>query len=549
MAGMRKTAVVIGNGLVGHRFCEKLVEFDAEREYRLVTFCEEPRPAYDRVHLTSYFGHRDPGKLAVARLEWYRDNGIEIHVGDRAAEIDRARKLVVSQKGWSVPYDRVVLATGSSPFVPPIPGTDKRGVFVYRTIEDLDAIIEYANKARTCAVIGGGLLGLEAAKAAYDLGLETHVVEFAPRLMPRQIDDQGSRLLVRKIQELGVSVHLRKSTQQFLGNGKVEGMEFVDGGSLQVDMVIVSAGIRPRDELARDCGLEIGQRGGIAVDDHLQTSDPDIFAIGEAASHQGMVYGLIAPGWQMAETAARHFTGEAASFTGADLSTKLKLMGVDVASFGDYEASPDDAVPLVVEDPFAGVYKKLLFSPEGHKLVGGVLVGDASDYPMLSLLAKSGEDLSATPAQLARLGGGESNGGLGKRRRSADLLLQQRHQGRDLQRDSRAGLDDHRCCQGMHCGRHRLRRLPAARDQCPQRRTRSRRQERGCQSVRALPVHSPGSVRHHQDQADQDIQGVDPRVRQRPRLRNLQARRDIDPCLAMEREHHRPRSSHVAGHQ
>ena len=405
MAGMRKTAVVIGNGLVGHRFCEKLVEFDAEREYRLVTFCEEPRPAYDRVHLTSYFGHRDPGKLAVARLEWYRDNGIEIHVGDRAAEIDRARKLVVSQKGWSVPYDRVVLATGSSPFVPPIPGTDKRGVFVYRTIEDLDAIIEYANKARTCAVIGGGLLGLEAAKAAYDLGLETHVVEFAPRLMPRQIDDQGSRLLVRKIQELGVSVHLRKSTQQFLGNGKVEGMEFVDGGSLQVDMVIVSAGIRPRDELARDCGLEIGQRGGIAVDDHLQTSDPDIFAIGEAASHQSMVYGLIAPGWQMAETAARHFTGEAASFTGADLSTKLKLMGVDVASFGDYEASPDDAVPLVVEDPFAGVYKKLLFSPEGHKLVGGVLVGDASDYPMLSLLAKSGEDLSATPAQLARLGG------------------------------------------------------------------------------------------------------------------------------------------------
>lgn len=223
MAGTRKTAVVIGNGPVGHRFCEKLVEFDGGGNYRLVTFCEEPRPAYDRVRLTSYFDHRDPAKLAMARLDWYRENGIEIHVGDRAAQIDRARKVVVSEKGWEVPYDRVVLATGSRPFVPPIPGVSKRGVFVYRTIEDLDAIIEYAKDARSCAVIGGGLLGLEAAKAAFDLGLQTHVVEFAPRLMPRQIDDAGSQLLVRKIEDLGVRVHLQRATQNVLGNGKVDG--------------------------------------------------------------------------------------------------------------------------------------------------------------------------------------------------------------------------------------------------------------------------------------------------------------------------------------
>ena len=405
MAGTRMTTVVIGNGPVGHRFCEKLVEFDGGRDYRLVTFCEEPRPAYDRVHLTSYFSHRDPGKLAMARLDWYRDNGIEIHVGDRAARIDRTRRVVVSQKGWEVPYDRVVLATGSRPFVPPIAGVDKRGVFVYRTIEDLDAIIDYARHARTCAVIGGGLLGLEAAKAAYDLGLQTHVVEFAPRLMPRQIDDAGSQLLVRKIEDLGVQVHLQRSTKSISGNGKVDGMLFSDGVHLEVDMVIVSAGIRPRDELAKDCGLEVGQRGGVSVNDNLQTSDPDIYAVGEAALHRGMVYGLIAPGWDMAEIAAGRLVGRDVKFAGADMSTKLKLMGVDVASFGNYEAPPAEAMPLIVEDPFSGVYKKLLFSPDGQKLLGGMLVGDASDYPMLSAMARTGETLTAGPSQLAGVGG------------------------------------------------------------------------------------------------------------------------------------------------
>ena len=409
MARQRNTVVVVGNGLVGHRFCEKLVEFDAERRYRIVTFCEEPRPAYDRVRLTSYFDHRDAAKLAVARLAWYRDHGIEIHVGDRARTIDRRRQVVVSEAGWEVPYDRVVLATGSSPFVPPIPGVDKRGVFVYRTIEDLDAIIAYARKARSCAVVGGGLLGLEAAKAAYDLGLETHVVEFAERLMPRQLDDAGSRLLVKKIEALGVQVRLGTSTRQILGNGKVDSMAFADGESLGVDMIIVSAGIRPRDELARACGLDLGPRGGVAVNDSLQTSDPAIYAIGEVASHRGTVYGLIAPGWDMATVAARRFAGQDARFAGGDLSAKLKLMGVDVASFGAYEAAAESAAPLVLDDPFAGVYRKLVFSSDGSRLLGGVLVGDASDYAKLAALARSGETLAEKPADLA--GTGASGGG------------------------------------------------------------------------------------------------------------------------------------------
>lgn len=394
------TVVVIGNGMVGQRFCEKLVEFDVARQYRIVTFCEEPRAAYDRVGLTSFFAHRDAEKLMLANLDWYRDHGVELHIGDRASHIDRQASVVRSDKGVEIAYDVVILATGSYPFVPPVPGIDKRGVFVYRTIEDLERIIAYGNKANKAAVIGGGLLGLEAAKAAYDLGLETHVVEFAPRLMPRQLDDAGSRLLVDKIEALGVRVHLNKATEEVLGNGQVEGMCFRDGERLEVDMIIVSAGIRPRDELARACDLNVGERGGVVVNDQLQTSDPHIYAIGEVALHDGMIYGLVAPGWEMAESVAKHLTGTEAHFRGTDLSTKLKLMGVDVASFGDYEAGPKRAKPLTWEDPFSGTYKKLLFDHDGNHLLGGILVGDASDYGPLSMMAKSGEALPCKPHEL-----------------------------------------------------------------------------------------------------------------------------------------------------
>lgn len=394
------TVVVIGNGMVGLRFCEKLVEFDAARKYRIVTFCEEPRAAYDRVGLTSFFAHRDAEKLMLARLDWYEQNGIELHLGDRAESIDRQKQIVLSQKGVVIQYNAAILATGSFPFVPNVPGIDTRGVFVYRTIEDLQRIIDFGGRPKRCAVIGGGLLGLEAAKAAYDLGLETHVVEFASRLMPRQSDDAGSRILVSKIQELGVQVHLNKSTKEVHGQGGVEQIEFTDGGRLDVDMIIVSAGIRPRDELARKCNLEVGERGGIRVNDRLQTSDPNIYAIGECALHGGMVYGLVAPGYEMAECVAANLTGKDRLFTGTDLSTKLKLMGIDVASFGDYEAGPERATALCFEDPFAKTYKKLVFSLDGQKLLGGVLVGDASDYGRLAILARTGSPLPRAPHEM-----------------------------------------------------------------------------------------------------------------------------------------------------
>ena len=396
----RKTIVVIGNGMVGHRFCERLIEYDVSGEYRLVTFCEEPRAAYDRVGLTTFFAHRDAEKLMIARKEWYLEHGIDLHIGDRACEIDRERKIVRSDKKIEIAYDAIVMATGSFPFVPQVPGIKNAGVFVYRTIEDLEHMIAYAKHSKRCAVIGGGLLGLEAAKAAFDLGLETHVIEFAPRLMPRQIDDKGSKVLVSKIEALGVKVHLNIGTKEVLGNGRVEGMKFSDDSELQVDMIVVSAGIRPRDDLAKASGLELGARGGIAVSDHLRTSDADIYAIGECALHSGMIYGLVAPGYDMAEIVAANFCGENRTFSGADMSTKLKLMGVDVASFGNYEADEKTAKALVFEDPFDGVYKKILVSLDGKKLLGGMLVGNADDYGRLLMTCKSDKPLSVSPSEL-----------------------------------------------------------------------------------------------------------------------------------------------------
>jgi NAD(P)H-dependent nitrite reductase large subunit/NAD(P)H-dependent nitrite reductase small subunit len=392
--------VVVGNGMVGQRFCERLVEYDRERRYRIITFCEEPRAAYDRVGLTTFFAHRDAEKLMLARREWYTENGVELHLGDRAGNIDRDKSLVRSDRGIEIRYDHVILATGSYPFVPKVPGIDKLGVFVYRTIEDLQQIIDYASRSKRCAVIGGGLLGLEAAKAAFDLGLETHVIEFAPRLMPRQIDEAGSRVLVRKIEQLGVQVHLGKSTKEVHGDGRVERIEFGDGSSIDVDMIIVSAGIRPRDELARQAKLQLHERGGIIVNDRLETSDPRIHAIGECALHAGVIYGLVAPGYEMAEIVAANLTGGDRHFAGTDLSAKLKLMGVDVASFGRNEAPADEAVPLVFEDPFAGVYKKLLLSPDGSRLLGGILVGDAADYGTLLMHSKGNLPLACPPHEL-----------------------------------------------------------------------------------------------------------------------------------------------------
>jgi nitrite reductase (NADH) large subunit len=380
-----KKIIVVGNGMVGHKFCDKLTAKAAPGEFHLTVFGEEPRVAYDRVHLSEYF---IPGKtaesLALADLNWYAERHIDLRLGNRISEIDREAKEVVTMDGSRVPYDVLVMATGSAPFVPPIPGVEKKGVFVYRTIEDLDGMKAHAAHSKRGAVIGGGLLGLEAAKAMLDLGItDTQVIEFASRLMPRQIDARGSAVLEAKLSTLGLSIRTNTNTSQILGNGKIEGMRFADDTEIEVDMLVISAGIKPRDELARQSGLNVGPRGGILVDSTLVTSDPSIYAIGECALHEGMIYGLVAPGYEMADVLASQLVGTTKSFDGFDMSTKLKLIGVDVASFGDPFAEGPGLRSICFEDNARGIYKRINITDDGKRLVGGILVGEAEAYNLL----------------------------------------------------------------------------------------------------------------------------------------------------------------------
>ncbi|GGX93468.1 nitrite reductase large subunit NirB [Streptomyces hiroshimensis] len=395
-----KRLVLIGHGMVGQRFLEALTERTAE--WQVTVLAEEPRPAYDRVHLTSWFSGTSAEELSLCSAGFLAEHAVDLRLGDPAAAVDRDARTVTTASGRTFPYDALVLATGSYPFVPPVPGHDAPGCHVYRTIEDLEAIRAGAGSARTGAVIGGGLLGLEAAGALQAMGLETHVVEFAPRLMALQVDEGGGAVLRRKIEELGVAVHTGAGAQQVDtgDDGRARGLTLSDGTALAADLVIFSAGVRPRDELARACGLPVGERGGIVVDEHCRTADPAVFAVGECAlASDGRVYGLVAPGYAMAETAARRLSGGEGSFTGADTSTKLKLLGVEVASFGDAHGTTPGALDVLYSSSRDGVYKKLVIGADGA-LLGGVLVGDAEAYGLLRPLAASGAPLTTPPEQL-----------------------------------------------------------------------------------------------------------------------------------------------------
>src|SRR5216683_525165 len=394
--------VIVGNGMVGQRFLEQLVSRKNGASPEVTVFCDERRAAYDRVQLTSFFSGKSAADLSLVPAGFFDQHEIALRLGDKAVAIDRMRKLVRSARGHELPYDKLVLATGSYPFVPSLPGAEWPDCFVYRAIEDLEAIRTAAGRARVGAVIGGGLLGLEAAKALHDLGLETHVVEFAPRLMAVQLDDSGGRLLRRKIEALGVSVHVSKQTKEIVGGtGCRHKLLFADGAVLETDITVFSAGIRPRDQLARAAGLSIGERGGIVVNDRCQTSDPDIYALGECAQWNGRIYGLVAPGYQMAEVAARHVAGEeGAQFLGADMSTKLKLMGVDVASIGDAHGATLNALNYVYTDEAAGVYKRLVISGDRKYLLGAILVGGADEYGSLLQMALNPLPLPEHPEDL-----------------------------------------------------------------------------------------------------------------------------------------------------
>jgi nitrite reductase (NADH) large subunit len=392
--------VVIGNGMVGQRFLEKLAASGGD--YEITVFCEEPRPAYDRVQLTSFFSGKSAADLNLAQRGFFEKAGVTLRLNDAVLAVDPVRRVVRSTRYRDVPYDKLVFATGSSPFVPPVAGRDRRDCFVYRTIEDLEVIAAAAARARVGTVIGGGLLGLEAAKALQDLGLKTHVVEFAPRLMSVQLDDAAGRLLRRKIEALDATVHVGKNTKEIARGAECRNrIVFADGTALETDLVVFSAGIRPRDELARAAGLAVGERGGIRIDSSCRTANPDVYAVGECALWEGRSFGLVAPGYQMAEVAARHIAGGSdLQFLGADMSTKLKLMGVDVASIGDAHCGTPGALNYVFTDEAAGVYKKLVVSADRKQLLGAILVGDAADYGTLLQMALNPLPLPEHPEDL-----------------------------------------------------------------------------------------------------------------------------------------------------
>jgi len=390
--------IVVGHGMVGHKFLEELQSL-AAAPTEVTVLCEEPRAAYDRVHLSEFFAGKSADDLSLVEPGFFDKTGFALRLNTRATAIDRRKKTVTTAEGEVLAYDKLVLATGSTPFVPPVKGNDRADCFVYRTIEDLEAMTECGARSKTGVVVGGGLLGLECAKALRDLGLETHVVEFAPRLMAVQVDDDGGRILRSKIEELGVKVHTSRNTVEIVDGARARHrMVFADGSYLETDMIVFSAGIRPRDELARQNALAVGARGGVAVNDHCGTSDPDIYAIGECAAWKDMVYGLVAPGYDMARVVARHITGQpGGDFAGADMSTKLKLMGVDVASIGDAQGRTPDCRSFRYMDEVKQVYKKIVVSEDGKRLIGAVLVGNADEYGTLLQMALNGIALPADP--------------------------------------------------------------------------------------------------------------------------------------------------------
>jgi nitrite reductase (NADH) large subunit len=400
----KQKIVVVGNGMVGHHLVEQLVDLRQSIDSANITVLSaENRLAYDRVHLSEFFSGKTAEDLSLTTDSTYADWQINYRTNAKVIEINREQQFVTTEDGERFYYHKLVLATGSYPFVPPIPGKDQAHCLVYRTIDDLESIAHSASQSEVGVVIGGGLLGLEAANALKQLGLKTHVVEFAPQLMAVQIDGGGGRLLKEKIESLGVTVHTSKATKVIeKGDSCRYKLVFNDGGSLETDIVLFSAGIRPHDSLAKNNDLMTGERGGIVINDQCQTSDENIYAIGECALHDNFIYGLVAPGYAMAKLTAKHILNSQSleSFTGADMSTKLKLMGVDVGSIGDAHAKTTGALSYTYENQPEAVYKKIVVSSDKKKLLGAVLVGDCQEYDDLLQYMLNAIELPQSPESL-----------------------------------------------------------------------------------------------------------------------------------------------------
>ena len=385
---MRERLVVIGNGMASLRFLERLTE-RARGLYDVTVVGAEPVAAYNRVLLSSLLGGEvDEAGCAFKGLDWYEDHGIRLITGAPATLVDRENSLVVVGETHVLPFDKLVLATGSVPIRLPKPGMDLPGILTFRDLADVAAIRRAAVTGAKAIVIGGGLLGLEAAVGLARLGVDTTLLHVMDRLMERQLDHAAADLVKRAMETRNIRVLLQADTATVEGEGKVERLVLSDGTVLPADLVVMSVGVRPNAALAQNAGIDVGR--GIKVDDRMQSSDPRIFALGECAEHRGMVYGLVEPAYEQAEALSRHLIGEEAAYLGTSLSTSLKVSGLPVFSAGQIEA-PEGAETIVMSDPGLGLYRKLVIADD--RLLGAIFVGDIAEQGWCKTLIRTGESI------------------------------------------------------------------------------------------------------------------------------------------------------------
>lgn len=373
----RPRLVVVGNGMAGMRTVEELLQLAPEL-YDITVFGEEPHGNYNRILLSPLLaGEKSIQEIMLNPREWYAQHGITLHAGDPVVEIDRTRRIVRSQGGIEAPYDRLLIATGSRPFIPPVPGSTLPGVIAFRDIQDVEAMVEAARQHRHAVVIGGGLLGLEAANGLLRQGMEVTVVHLHQNLMERQLDAPASTLLQQALESTGLRFVLGAQTSELIGAERVAAVRFTDGATLPADLVVMAAGVRPNVELARAAGLYCER--AIVVDDTLQTYDPRIYAVGECVQHRRSTFGLVAPIWDQARVCAAHLAGAGhRRYVQQTTATKLKVTGVDLYSAGDIIGGPGTE-DIVLRDPRRGIYKRLVL--QGERVVGAVLYGDVADGP------------------------------------------------------------------------------------------------------------------------------------------------------------------------
>lgn len=387
---MKKKLVIIGNGMVPGRMLERLYE-QAPDLYDVTIFNAEPRVNYDRIMLSPVLsGEKTYEEIIIHGDGWYIERNITLYKGHKVTEIDRQAKTVSTNTGEMVSYDKLVIATGSNPFIIPVPGHDLPGVLSYRDLDDVEAMLLAAQSRDKAVVIGGGLLGLEAAAGLKERGMDVSVVHLMPTLMERQLDEAAGHLLQRELEGRGIKIYTSSNTKQIVGDGKVEGLELEDGTVIPASLVVMAVGIRPNAQIAKEAELDVGR--GIQVDGRMVTSDPDIYSLGECTEVGGQVYGIVAPLYETAKIAADHLAGvPCEAFKHTETATKLKVTGIDLYSLGDF-GQGDDREEIVLRDAQAGIYKRLVI--RDNKIIGVVLYGDTSDGAWFNNLLKKGEDIS-----------------------------------------------------------------------------------------------------------------------------------------------------------